>query len=59
MRDPVDIAYDEYELECERNYQRDLDAAAAKADADRKEAVVMRYSTSVLRAATAWARSAK
>ena len=58
MRDPVNLAFDAYELECERNYQRDLDAAAAKADADRKEVAVVRYSTSVLRAADTWARGA-
>ena len=58
MRDPVNLAYDEYERECERNYQRDLDAATAKADADRKEVAVVRYSTSVLRAADTWARGA-
>ena len=58
MRDPVNLAFDAYELECERNYQRDLDAAAAKADADRKEGAATRYSTSVLRAATTWARGA-
>ena len=58
MRDPVNLAFDAYELECERTYQRDMDAAAAKADTERKDKAATQYSTSVLRAAHTWARNA-